>query len=299
MRGDLKIRWVRLPILASIALAASVAHSQSFTVGVTTHSLQSDNAGIGSGIDMQMESSADFYINGFNVVGGGSWDPNLSVNFNGGYFDNNSFTYGTYSLGTQVTGTQDWYFGGFFGGMFTLGFADTVGLGTYTTTIELLGGATESSMDVLTSFDETVEVVDFGLALSSPDTNVILPPLGSTNIRHHVVNSSNHDFLVGSRYYGWSMPGRDQFDIDFSDGYPAKIDAGADVLLTHLDITAHADFTTPFTFASGFIGGWYADDAVWLKVSDHTLTPVPEPMTVIGLAGALAALASRRRRANR
>lgn len=299
MRGESGLHFVRLPLLASFVLAAALASAQSFTVGETTHSLQNANAGIGSGIDMHLESDVDFFINGFNVVGGGSWDSNISVDFNGSYFDNVLFTSGIYALGTQITGTQDWYFGGFFGGMFNLGLQDTVALGSYTTTIELLGGATDSSMDVLTSFDETVDIVEFGMAVSSPDSTVYLPPLGSTNIRHHLQNSGNNAFLIGSRYYSWSMPGIDQFDITFSDGYPGVVNPNDDLTVNHLDITAHADFTAPFTFSSGIVGGWYSDDAVWLSAGEHTLNPVPEPMTLLGLGGALVALASRRRRASR
>jgi hypothetical protein len=296
MRGDFSFRLARFSALAMMATAGASLSAQDFSVGETLHSLQNGANAISSGIDISLTSETDFFINGFNVVGGSSWDGNLAISFNGSYYDFGSQTSGFYNLGDPITGTVDWYFGGFFGGMFGLGFNDTVPLGTYTTEIEIFGGATSTSEDVLFSFEETIEVVEYGLNLSSPDTNVFLAPLGSTVIRHRLINNGSKAFLMGSRYYGWSEVGRDQFDIQFSNNYPGSIGNGEDLLVNHLDVTALASFTTPWNFQSGIIGGHYSDDATWFEVSGHTLTPVPEPATMIALGGAVLALASGRRR---
>ncbi len=296
MRGALGVSWVRATVVSALAAISAAAAAQDFFEGTTTHSVQNDNFLILSGIDMGMVSETDFYYNAFNVVGGSSWNEDIQINFNGSYWDNNLNAAGNYALGTQIRGTQDWYFGGFFGGMFLLGLNGTVAQGTYSTTIELLGGETDTSMDVLHSFTETVEVVDFGLLLSSPDTNIVLPPLGSTVIRHRLQNTSGTPFRLSSRYYSWSMAGRDQFDIEFSDGYPDELLPSSDQTVNHLDVTALPTFTTPFTFRSGIIGGWYDDDAVYLQAGEHTLSPVPEPATLVALGGAIAALAARRRK---
>lgn len=286
----------RTAVLTACVGASALVSAQNFTVGETRHSVQNDNVFIDSGIDMQLDSSSDFYLNGFNVVGGASWNDDISLVFDGSYWDFLNSTYGTYNLGDLISGTQSWFFGGFFGGMLNINLNAPVPLGTYTTTIELLGGSTASSMDVLSSFEETIDVVDFGLQLSSPDTNIVLAPLGSTVIRHRLQNTSNTAFEIGSRYYGWSMDGSDQFDFSFTASYPAVMDPGSDQTVEHMNVTAHADFTTPFTLSSGIIGGWYSDDAVWLQAGEHTLTPVPEPSAIIGLGAAIAALAARRRR---
>lgn len=288
----------RFTILALAVFGFGSAQAQVFTTGETTHSLQNTNYSISSGVDIGIDSTSDFYINAINVVGGGSWDPGFQVYFNGSYFDNNSFTSGSYSLGDVISGTQNWFFGGFFGGMFGLSFNAPVALGTYSSTFEILGGATNSDMNVLHSFTETIEVVDFGLGLSTPDTDVDLAPGGSTVIRHNLQNNGSRSFLLSSRYMSWSMSGYDQFDFDFSDGYPTVIDPADNLTnVNHLDVTAHPDFANEFTFRSGIIGGYYGDDAVWLEVGTHTLRPVPEPATLIALGMGALTLARRRRKA--
>lgn len=282
------------PLALSLAFFASAGFAQ-FTPGFTQHSL-TNGAPSWGGIDMFLENTSDVYLNSFSVVDTGGWNTGIDVGFNGSYFDNNSFTYGSYTMGSLIGAGQNWQFGGIFGGMLGLNLNTTVAEGTYTAEIQLRGGATDTSDDLLLSFLETVEVVNYNLDLSSPDTYIELAPGGSTTIRHHLVNNSANAFLVNSRSYSWSTVGRDQFDIQFSSGYPSQILPSEDLTVSHLDITALPTFTDSWSFTSEIIGGWYQDDANFIQISTHTLAPVPEPATLAVLGLGAAALIRRRRK---
>lgn len=288
----------RVATLAVLASGSGTVHAQ-LSEGITRHSLQNSNTAINSGVDVNLLSSNDFYMNEINVAGGAGWDAGFDVNFNGSYFDRNANAFGNYTFGDLISGNQDWLFGGLFGGMFALGFNAPVALGTYSTTFEVLGGATSSSTDVLLSFTEIIDVVDFGLVLSSPDSNIGLPPGGSAMIRHNLHNTGTEEFRINSRYISWSMPGIDQFAFEFSNTYPNALAPSENLTnVDHVRFDALPSFVNPFTFSSGVIGGLYEDDTVWLEAGSHTLTPVPEPATMTLFASAVL-VGLRRRRSQR
>ena len=245
--------------------------------------------------------TSDLYINSLSLSGGTFGSSGLSLEANGGYFQQ-------YDSGSNLVGGAYYYFGtplaagysydslGVFNGLF--GFSGPGVAGTYTGTVDVLGGSSSSASDLLATVSFTVEVVSgFGLAITYPTNNFTVGIGQTAMLQNRVVNSSSRNFLVNSRYFSYSTA-PSGFTINF-ENYPSSFAANSDVTVDSLSFTGVSSGPQWTGIDNGVFGGYYSDDLNDITGGGaFTVNPVPEPatLTILGLGG-LALV--RRRRGNR
>lgn len=275
----------------SFVLCGSVAEAIDWVNTTNDHNVDQSRTFGNSGADVYMKADQNFFINSISVVDSGSWSNDINTYFIGQHYDYATGNFNDYNLGEEISSGSEWYIGGLFGGMFTMDVANSVSAGDYSAKFQVRGGSTSADNSVLFEFTENLHVFDtFGLKSSSPDLEFNLAPGDTALIRHQLDYSGTRDFLVNTRYVGWSQAGVDQFDINFVGPYPDHLSTGDSIFADHVTMHARLNFATPFTFDTGVVGGYGSDDSNWYKTATHTINPVPEPTALVGIAFGLLCL---------
>lgn len=295
-----------LKTLASLALlsAFALSTSQSFTLDRTIKSAVKDTSNMASSqstYELNVFKDAadpDFYVNDITLTTGPGWDPDLDIyaasNFGGIFGTGGDF-------GTRLTGT--------FFDIFQIGFrygevASSVANGIYNFTMQVLGGGSDTSMDILSSHDLQIEVVD-GIALGV-DGSVTHPEIvqgGTSTARMSVRNTGSRDFITTTWYYaggGFETSGGGSRLIGNFVGnwFDQTITPGNFRTDDHTTWTAAPDQPVGLYEGNfGVYGGYHMGDQHSFRASATSINVVvPEPGTLIVLGlGAVAALRRRNR----
>jgi len=243
----------------------------------------------------------DLYINDMQIVGGAGWDANIGMSASSVFrsWDSTANNWVNHNLGDVITGDTDLDFGGI---AQRSGAVDpAVSLGMYDFSVQILGGSTANSMDLVDQLNLHIEVaerLDFTThATFSPD------PLAqggagtvSVNLQNDMANRNLKTttwwisgFGDGATHYlGFSGFAGDWFNYDLA--------PGGSVTDLHSNWNAASDQALgTYTSNTGVIGGLYQGDWHWMAANTSVrvvATPEPATFAVLGLG----VLALRRRR---
>jgi hypothetical protein len=203
-----------------------------------------------------------------------------------------------YDWGTELASGFAYRATSIFDGLF--GFYGTAsGPGVYTGTVDIFGGSTDTSSDLLGTANVSIEVVNgFGITVSYPQSSFTVNPGETQTLQHTLQNNSNRAANVQTRYYSNSTAPQG-FTVDFVyNGYPNSLGANSSQTAGHMVFTGVDPSGPVWTANSGVFVGYYADDLNSISGGDFTVQSVPEPATlaVLGFGGAL--IARRRRKSN-
>lgn len=281
--------------ISVIALLSVCASAQSWSPGESMFSLLNNAGTVSPDLYFTNDSSDEIFLNSFSVNPGSSGAGLFSV-AQGNIFG----SAGPFSFGGSVQPGDDLFAGGF-DGFFDVSIISPLSKGVYDLEIDILGGATASSSDVLYTMSISIEAVDgFGVSYTAPNPVRNLGPGENTTLTLDSVNTSNRDFFVTSQYFSWSAPLRDAFDLTFITG-PSLIAAGDSISADHLLAKPVPGFEgQSFTFRMGYFGGYYSDDYNFLEGSNPVTlnSVVPEPASMISLGIAAFGLLARRKRSS-
>ncbi len=257
---------------------------------------QNDNLASSGGALFEMTvnrqaSDPDLYINNAIFNAGTNWDSNIVNN----PFASSGFL-GSYELGTALTGE-----GGF---TMSLDFIDlvpnSVVNGLYDFSYDIIGGGSSSASDLLATLEFQVDVrTDFRPTYTLNFDRPSITAGETANLDSVLNNTLAESIYVNGLYYffgaGLTPNVMDvSFDFNF---FAGELTSGSTSNSVHSDHTARAD--TPlgiYGFNGGFYGGYYQADQHWVKSANSpTIEVVPEPATMIALAGGIALLARRRK----
>jgi len=237
-------------------------------------------------------SDPDFYINRFAVTPGRNWNGAIGLEEVGSFNGN--------PLGTLVSGQVQTYFTAatHFGSV-----DPDVPVGVYDFTLEVLGGQTDTSMDVLATWDYRLDVrprLDLAVSGSLDKSSV---STGETVRLSMTVENVGSDAALTTTWYVRGGPDSAAENMDwgweFDPGWwDVPLDPGVPVTGLHSSYvpqgwTAPGHYRTP----GGVIAGFHHGDEHMVEFSnDPGFDVVPEPMTAGLFAVAVAGLAVRRRR---
>lgn len=256
-----------------------------------------------NGYELYMQKSAsdaDFRINGFEIVGGSNWDPALSVNVPTTAFQIFGGPTSEYTLGTLITGEQDWYFqSAEFWGLAPAG----VAAGLYDFSLNVLGGPDTNSNSILASIGFTIEVfptLNFSLTASSPN------PVNSGQTFDLSMSLTNNTAGRTLRTTTWYVSGffRDgiyggdelQFQDFLGDWFDVELETGINRTGLHSrwSVPGSAPNGSYLNF-NGLLGGLHRGDNLTFTPS-YSVQAVPEPATMaVGIAAAAAYIRRRRK----
>lgn len=289
--------------LASFALLSVFALStaQSFTMDRRIHSAVKDDSNMsftGSNYQLDLFKAAtdpDFYVNNVALTTGAGWDPDLDINstfeFRGIFGNGGAF-------GTLLTGE--------FFDVFNLAFrsgtvASTVAEGVYDFTLEVQGGATDSSFDTLASFDLQLEVVNsINVVASGAVSDPEIFRGESSTASMTVTNNGTRDFVSKTWYYSGDSfyNGTESLTGVFVGNWFDQYVSGGNSRTDNHTIWTASPTQAYDTYVGnyGVIGGLHLGDDHGFRAGSPTITvAVPEPGTLIVLGlGAVAALRRRR-----
>ncbi len=247
-----------------------------------------------------------FYINEVNWAGDTGWDSLIDLQTNLSYwgFTNGVFGGNEYVLGTEISDEISWDFEGLVrrNGVIDANVAE----GIYDFTVDILGGSSSTSTDLLGSFDFQIEVVDTIAAHLTASTSVTQVGYNTPfDVSTTLTNDGNRDFLTKTWYIsGFGLGGSSSSEylqfLDFEgDWFNKTIAVGSSRTDLHSSWQA-ANGTTPGTYIGnvGVYGGLHAGDYhSWRATPDVQIQVVPEPATMLGLAAGLGTLLRRRKKA--
>ena len=300
---------VRVAAFLAATLIGTLAYGQSFSLeNGPNRSAFRDTSNMfidfGSSWRVHMDTNAgdpDLYINNITMATGSGWDSNLDVMTPVGGFDYNGNA-GHYNFGDAISGENHWDFNGAFrnSGAIIAAVAD----GTYNFTLNVLGGANNSAMDTLASYDlglTVLQKLDVNVSMSA-NPNVIAQG-EATELSMTVTNNMTGAHFLSTTWFVSNFDDGNGHNLAFDNfvgnWFGQDIAPGA----SHSDIhsTWHADGAQVpglYTGNNGVVGGLYDGDFYFLNTDNkaQVLVTVPEPasMAAIGL-GALALLRRRRK----
>jgi hypothetical protein len=246
-------------------------------------------------IDFSQDSGdPDLFINQISLNLGSGWDSNLDLGVNS--------SFNSYTLGSLITGASSFRLDN---AILRSGDVNAaVATGIYDFSVDIVGGASNSATDVLSTLNFQLEVFDrleFEISsLASPST---IQQGDSSTVSVTLGNAmSARDLVTTTWYYagGGYEQGSDSLTGNFvGDWFNKTITPGNSRTDDHTTWTAAAiQPTGTYDGNFGIFGGLYNGDEHWLRApnSPITVTPVPEPatMAVLGL-GALGLLKRRRK----
>jgi len=291
-----------LGTLSTMLALPAISAAGLFFNGTNDYSAEADSSPRGR-IDAETDLlTSDLYINSLSLTGGTFASSGLSLDTAGARFTqfdggDNFVGYIDYSFGDTLASGFKYQSTGIFSGLF--GFTGQGTTGTYTGSVDILGGANSSAADVLATVNFTLEIVSsYGLTITYPVNTITVGPGQQAVLQNRVVNSSDRDFLVNSRYVSlYNNP--IGFTLDFDGTYPSTFAANSDVTVDSLRFTGGNGGPIWTGLSNGVIGGLFVDDYSTLPGGGQfTVNPVPEPasLAILGLGGL--ALARRRQRKN-
>lgn len=286
-------------VFAAFLATGGAAIAQQWYQGDAIHSGLLDTSGLHNsaanfgGTVVKEDSDPDFFVNQYQIVGGGNWNDSINVG-PGTKFNGNP-------LGTLVTGS----FQSYFEGAQLFGAVDpSVAIGVYDFKLNVLGGSTDSSFDTLASWDYQLDVRSAWDVTVTGSLSKDLVGIGEQVDLSMTVKNNNPVALMTTTWY---LSGGDDaagsfmdWDFEYDPGWwDVTIDPGVAETRLHSHYVPVA--TTPPGFyhtPGGVIGGYYRGD--WHMKSfenEPGFTVVPEPATTGLLLVGLAGLLGRRRRA--
>jgi hypothetical protein len=229
------------------------------------------------------------YINSTNVIGGAGWNSNINMS---GAFDS--------VLGTALSGAQT----------FNLSTANRSGAvdssvanGIYNFSVDVLGGTTATSTNILATLNLQLEVFQ-GLSfnVSSVSTPGTIGPGQTSTVGATLTNTMANRNLHTTTWYtstgNFELNGEILNGTFVGDWFNKDIVPGSSYTSDHTQYTASAT-QMPGVYAGnvGFFAGLYEGDDHWIRINpDPTITVVPEPMTIAVLGLGISGLMRRNRK---
>lgn len=302
-------QWAAVALLATCGSSALAQLDIHLASGDSRSAFRdTSNIGFGDGLQYRVNlfnpaGDPDVYINEISLAPDANWNANINLQAPSTDFEYN-FGGGTYTMGTAISGANNWNFAGAFrNGAIDPSVAD----GIYTTTLNFLGGADSSATDTLASFGLTLQVaqkLDIGVTLAgSPD---IIGQGQATQVSMTVTNNMTGLNFVSTTWFvsGYSN-GTDQLIFDnftYTPGWFNRTVAPGDSLTDeHSTWSAAANQVGGDYFGNnGVVGGLYNGDFYFVGNSPQSrIGVVPAPSSVLSLlvgAGLLAPIMIRRKR---
>lgn len=242
------------------------------------------------------------YINEISLVPDANWDANINLQTPATAFDYNGSSTGTYTLGTPISGDNQWNFAGAFR---SDAVNPSVANGIYTTTLNILGGADSSALSTLGSFGLTLQVaqkLDIGVTTAASPN--IIGQGQATQISMTVTNNmTGLNFVSTTWYYSNFSNGVDNLPggVFNGDWFNKRIASGGSRTDSHSVWTAASNQAGGDYFGDiGVVGGLYDGDFYFVKNDPRVkVGVVPAPSSVISLlvgVGLLAPVIIRRKR---
>jgi hypothetical protein len=303
MNLKLALNWKSLVIVAGIVGSAAASAAPTFLPNYLLKSALKDDSNLDfqvtnySVLFSQDASDPDLYINSFNMNFGAGWDPLINLNL--------GTTFTGYTLGSQITGATTFNLENVVNRTGTLN--NAIAEGIYDFSLDILGGATNSSSGILTTINYQLEVynrIDF--TISANATPNIIGQGGTSDMKVTLKNDMASRNLLTTTWYTGGNGG------PFTDGLGNNLGAnftGNWFSKTIVPGDSRTDDHTQWfatatqvlgTYSGGFgiVAGINPGDEFFIKAPVTTIQVVPEPVSVCALGlGALALL--RKRKQNR
>lgn len=244
-------------------------------------------------------SDPDLFINGFSVKEGSNWNSALKVNT-----PTTGFTYlaggvHTYSLGQAISGDASWSFRA---AWFDVEAPTSVAAGVYDFILEVRGGASSESEDVLAQLSLQIAIFDrleYSLEAELPSS---VSPGGTFDLGMTMTNLNRDRSIRINNLFFDSFSGPSNSQLEWLDAYPNWLGKtiGAGNALSNLHSTWRAPSDAlpgAYVGYNGLVGGFFSGDTLFFA-PNHSIQAVPEPLTMtLGIAAA--ALGVKRVRRNR
>ncbi len=300
--------------LFALALAGSAfaGYSFSYNNSDTRTAFQDlSNVGVGfQGWNTFMTTDGgddDLYLNGLNVVTTPGFDPGIVLNTPSSidYYDYNTNSNATYTLGTAIAGGSTWDFKEIIAlDVFN---STSAAEGVYDFAVEFVGGADDTATDILQTYNLHVEVYDrVDLDVSGTSTDITGPGVKG-HVTMTVQNNMGKDFVsttwsAGGYYIDRNDPNSPDLTLEFTgDWFNKTVASGDSRTDDHSDWSLNASsIVGTYKGALGVVGGLHDGDFYFIDMAsapDINVQAVPEPASMVALGGGSLALLRRRRKA--
>lgn len=254
---------------------------------------------------MRGASDESLYINQIDIVGGVNFDSNLnlftSLDFGGQV--GGSYTQGTYTLGTELTGEMDINFDGLVRRNGVV--SSDVATGMYDFTALIKGGSSSSALDTIGSIDFHLEVVP---TITASLTGAVSPgTIGwgeTTHVTAEFLNTGSRAIRTNTWYVSafakdenYSDPDNFLEFVDFEGNWFNQV-----LLPGQSRNDGHSAWKSKpvndpgeYIGRNGVIGGLYEGDSHGWRMTGDRVNVVPEPTSLIALAPGLLLMARRRK----